>query len=374
MKNIRVTRLNAGFRVSMLIALLMLASTIPSHAATLFGLINTGEIYKSVNDGASWSPHATLAVHDAVGIAARFTASDLFLVTGSGSVYRSLDAGSSWNPVGTITASDVVDFTIRPNGSLLALTATGAVYESADQGVSFTPLAALTGSNFRSLAFTRPAVRYYALTATGEVYESLDAAAWTPVGALPLSDARRIRSLNNTLFVMSEAGDIYSSTDRGVSWTPVGTLSQVGMRGLVDNSGALVAATREGHVAASANGASWTWQGSINQLELMALASDAPATTSVDGTTPRPGFELAPPFPNPSTGEATFVVRLERDSEVRLALYDLGGRQVAARAPEFLPAGTHPLKWEPVVPSAGVYFARASSDLGAITRRWLIIK
>jgi photosystem II stability/assembly factor-like uncharacterized protein len=356
------------------LATLVLGLASPSAASNLFGLIDTGEIYRSTDNGANWSVIATLPVRDAVALSARLTTSDLFLLTGSGDVYRSLDAGFNWSAVGTVTARDGVDLTIPPDGSLLVLTGTGSVYQSVDEGVTFTPLAALAGSNFRSLVFTTSPLNHYALTATGEVYESTDGGAgWTPKGAIPVPDARRIQTVGGTLYVISEAADVYRSVDRGVSWSAVGTLSQVGTRGFARNAGALVAATREGDVATSADGTSWAWQGSINQLELTALATDEPAVTSVDGF-PGGALSLGPAYPNPSTGALTLAIRLDHDTDVWLALYDVSGRRVAVRAPERFPAGSRTITWQPGAQGPGLYFVRLQTPEGHAATRWTLIR
>ena len=262
---------------------------------------------------------------------------------------------------------------VRSDGTLLALAASGSVYGSADLGVTFTPLAAITAPNLVSIAFTTP-LAGYALARTGEVYASSDGGAtWTPAGAIATSSARRVRALGASLYVLTDEGDVVRSDDAAASWTPVGSLSQIGMRGLVRNAGALVAATVEGDVASSADGATWTWQGSINQLALTALASDEPVSTSV-GPGSIEGVALSGPRPNPSHGAATFAVTLAREGDVALSLYDLSGRRVAVRATERLGPGTHAIAWAPPVQGAGLYFARMESPAGSISRRWLIVR
>jgi photosystem II stability/assembly factor-like uncharacterized protein len=353
----------------------LLAPAVP--AATLFGLVDTGELFISADDGVNWAPLSTLPVRDATALAARFSSSDLFLASRSGSIYRSQDAGMNWSAVGAIPASDLEDLAIRPDGTILVLSAAGSIYSSGDQGASFTPLATLTGSNFASLTFTTPGtVKFYALTRTGEVYESTDGgAAWTPKGAMAISNARRMRAVDSSLYVMTESGDVFRSTDAATHWIAVGTLSQVGMRGLVRNGSSLAAASKEGHVATSANGASWTWQGSMNQLAVTALASNEPATTGVDPGGPGPGIFLGAPFPNPSSVALSLAVRLDREDEVRLALYDIRGRRVAERAPESLAAGPHVLRWDPGVHRAGVYIVHIeTASLGSAARPWAWMK
>ena len=365
-----------GAAAALLLAAACALCVPPAGAATLYGLIDTGELYSSADNGVNWSPLSTLPVRDAAALAARLSSSDLFLASRSGSIYRSVDAGLNWTAVGAISASDLEDMEIRPDGTILALTATGSLYSSGDLGVSFTALAALTGSNFVSLVHTTPVVKYYALTRTGEVYESVDqGASWTPKGAMAVSNAQRIRAVQSSLHVLTETGDIFRSTDAGVTWTAVGTLSQVGMRGLVRNGGTLAAASKEGHVATSADGASWIWQGSMNQLALTALASNEPATTGVGPGEPSAGISLGAPYPNPSSSLASFVLRLDAEADVSVLLRDVAGRTVARRAAQHYEVGRHVVTWAPRVERAGVYFLGVESSTGfRATRRWLLLR
>ena len=369
--------MNARLRAAALATALLVGclAARPATASTLLGLVDTGELFRSTDQGVTWTPHAVLPVRDAVALAARLSSADLFLASRSGSIYRSTDAGATWTPVGAITASGLVDLSIRPDGGLLALTATGSLYLSTDLGASFAPLATLGASNFVSLAFTTPAVTHFALTRTGEVYESADGGtSWAAKGLFTASNAVQLRAIQGALYALTETGDVYRSTDGAASWAPIGTLSQVGMRGLARNGSALVAASREGHVATSPDGVAWAWQGSMNQLTLTALATDEPATT---GVAPRAGggVFLGPPYPNPSGGAASFELRLDRASEVALTLHDVSGRRLAGLAPRRFEAGSHRLSWDPGVSRAGLYFLSVErAGEPAVTRRWVVAR
>ena len=109
----------------------------PARGSTLFGLIDTGEIYASSDVGRTWSIRSTLRVRDAVAITALSSPQDLLLATRSGSIFRSSDAGVDWNQVGAVLASDVSAMAIDSHGPVLLLTASGTVHRSTNQGGSF---------------------------------------------------------------------------------------------------------------------------------------------------------------------------------------------------------------------------------------------
>jgi hypothetical protein len=192
---------------------------------------------------------------------------------------------------------------------------------------------------------------------------------------MAVSNAQRIRAVQSSLYVLTETGDVFKSTDAGVNWAAIGTLSQVGMRGLVHNGGTLAAATKEGHVATSGDGATWTWQGSMNQLALTALASNEPATTGVEPKEPSGGISLGAPYPNPSTSTASFSLRLDAETDITVVLCDIAGRAIARRSAERYGPGQHLVTWTPRVERSGLYFlvVESSSGLGA-TRRWLLLR
>ena len=73
-------------RILAALALMAAIAAEPAASATLLGLVDTGELYSSVNGGVTWTPLATLPVRDAVALAARLTSTDLFMASASGGV------------------------------------------------------------------------------------------------------------------------------------------------------------------------------------------------------------------------------------------------------------------------------------------------
>ncbi len=142
------------------------------------------------------------------------------------------------------------------------------------------------------------------------------------------------------------------------------------------DSGTLILATREGHVATSPDGVVWTWKGSMNQLHLTALDTDTPVVSGVPHPT-APEWKVGAPWPNPARGGAamSLAFTLSAPDAVTLRLADASGRLVAERPPVVYPEGAHAINWEPEIRRSGVYFVRIETARGLIeTRRWVVAR
>jgi photosystem II stability/assembly factor-like uncharacterized protein len=372
-----------GVRILWAVLVISCGVASAAHAATLFALVDTGELFASTNAGATWENRSVLAVRDAVGLVAGETTDELYLVTRSGMVYFSSDAGVGWTSVGAVAAPDIEAVAVRRDGALLLLTATGTIWVSDDGGVSFTALGALTGANHVSLARARAGSEaLYALTATGEVAESVDDGMnWVPKGAIPIPDAVEILEFGGDLIVLTGTGDVLRSLDEGATWVAIGTLSQVHSSGLTADPALnlLAAATEEGEVATSADGVTWTWTGAINQLAVNALANDTPSTSGVppEGS-PALRFRAGLPWPNPARAGSdwvTFPFSLPQAGRVEVRVYDAHGRLVALRTPLPFAAGEQVLTLGSAHLVPGVYFTRFTTDAGLETStRWTIVR
>jgi hypothetical protein len=335
---------------TIVIALILVQSAFPVHAATLFSLVDTGELFSSSDGGMTWSAHAALPVADAVCIGAGASSFELYLVSRSGVVYRSDDAGAAWDAVGSVAADDVADMGIRGDGVVLLLTESGTVYASADMGVSFAPQAALTGSDFTALE-TAGEDTVYALGAGGGVSRSIDGGtSWAAAGVITVPDAADLVVMGSNLYAVSGTGWVHRSSDGGADWTAVGTLSQVHTVALATDGTELYAATLEGEIAGSVDGFDWEWRGSVNQMRLTALGTDVPAVTGV-GEPPfgHVALSLGQNYPNPLSHRAgvTYLpFTLERRGFVELNVYDAVGRLVRRLVAEDLSARSYRVPWD----------------------------
>jgi len=92
-----------------------------------------------------------------------------------------------------------------------------------------------------------------------------------------------------------------------------------------------------------------------------------------DGLLPT-GFTLNQNYPNPFNPTTTVSFSLTRRSGVRLEVFDLLGRQVAAENLGSLAAGDHEVEFDGSDLASGVYFYRVVTDLGSQSRKMVLMK
>jgi hypothetical protein len=128
---------------------------------------------------------------------------------------------------------------------------------------------------------------------------------------------------------------------------------------------------------AGAGNAIVAWADGVTSLsnDIFATLIETVETLAVDpAETPGPTITFAPPSPNPARGPVTLRFALPRAAEVRLAIFDLGGRRVRELASGMAPAGSHEFTWDLRDESgrptaAGVLFARLEVEGHVLTER-----
>ncbi len=86
------------------------------------------------------------------------------------------------------------------------------------------------------------------------------------------------------------------------------------------------------------------------------------------------GFGIISVNPNPFNPETALSYKLQAASNVKLAVYDIAGREVALLAEGFYPAGTHQAVWDASAMASGVYFARLQAGDEVRTVKMLLVK
>ena len=79
-------------------------------------------------------------------------------------------------------------------------------------------------------------------------------------------------------------------------------------------------------------------------------------------------------YPNPLRDRTRFTFSLAQDADVRLAVYDVQGREVAVLADGRLAAGAHEATFEAGALPAGVYLWRLSTGDRTETGRLTVVR
>jgi hypothetical protein len=99
---------------------------------------------------------------------------------------------------------------------------------------------------------------------------------------------------------------------------------------------------------------------------------------SVSAEDPAPRRELAGlslmAFPNPVQTSATVALNVQIAQYIRVAVYDLLGREVAALADEQVAAGIRHLQFNTSGLAAGLYVLRAETETGSLSERISVVK
>ncbi|NBC18175.1 MAG: T9SS type A sorting domain-containing protein [Bacteroidetes bacterium] len=83
---------------------------------------------------------------------------------------------------------------------------------------------------------------------------------------------------------------------------------------------------------------------------------------------------LLPSYPNPFNPQTTVRFRLERPARVRLAVYDVLGREVAVLREGWLPMGTHEHVWNAAGRASGLYLIRLDAGGATLSRTALLVR
>ncbi len=78
--------------------------------------------------------------------------------------------------------------------------------------------------------------------------------------------------------------------------------------------------------------------------------------------------------PNPFNAATALSFKLPDASQIKLAVYDIMGREVAALAEGWYPAGAHYAEWDASAMASGVYFARLEAKSTVQIRKLLLLK
>lgn len=411
------THRNRGFSASTVKA--MLASR-----GRVFASTGIGGLSWSSNEGETWMPVA-LDTHDREAWALAAQGSSLYAGTADG-ILSSTDGGDHWSLAhGSLAPPYPTAWThisaIAPNGaSLFAATDGGGVFRSTDGGGSWTAVNdGLTDKRVATLLVDHGSL--FAATAVG-VFRSMNGAAWSKVFS---KGATAIVSDGTALFASNTFDGVYRSSDGGATWATANTgLTNMKIGSLSAVGSSLFALPwfycddPEGTIFLSTNGGA-QWQaiddglpvGAANECDRLKVSSvvgngsrlfagtmgggvwrrpvsDVIAGISDPGTLRIPREFSLEVFPNPfnpttrirysvgvvdpSAGQSGGLA--SSSSPIRLAVFDLLGREVAVLVNENKEPASYDVVFDGTGLSTGVYVCRLTHAGTIHTRKLLLLR
>jgi photosystem II stability/assembly factor-like uncharacterized protein len=218
-----------------------------TNPSTLYAAGMGGAVYKSGDQGETWSPGERLVPPSCSFVSLIIDAADNNTVYGANpcaGVLKSSDGGTSWVRTGGEIAGSVLLIAQSPYapGLLLAADHGGDVYRSSDSALTWELIGdGLPGETIRALAASSPET-YWATTTNGNdgALYRFNSGVWSAVsfGQLPGTEATNVLvdpqdpailyvgvEYVHDIAAQPDSTLLYRSTDAGASWSPLQTVA-----------------------------------------------------------------------------------------------------------------------------------------------------
>ncbi|MBK8920597.1 MAG: T9SS type A sorting domain-containing protein [Saprospirales bacterium] len=389
--------------------------------------VNGPAVYRSADEGNSWEAvfsgeHNYEAVHvtpsgHILAQEGRYSSSGYFT-----EMYRSADQGQSWEYTEFLgVAEELVN---TADGYILVAASgfdagshggfVGGIYKSSDNGFIWDSLYRDFDLNTFSMS------NHYCLTidAQGDIFAGISywpepdsvkiirsadgGQTWAPAsGGIPPGDLdTHVLSLaadsGGRLFAGLSNGLLFRSENKGASWDSLDlNAGGASVNDLaIDASDHIFAATANGVFYSTDHGASWdSLNSGLSNLETKTLfiakngrlfvgtagggAFRSAAPVSAVGEAPGstvPADALGQIYPNPLREQASIPFSIATPGRVRLAVYDMTGREMLVLFDGDYTPGNYEAAFQPGGLPAGVYFYSLSTQSRRLTRKLLIVR
>ncbi|MEP0547887.1 MAG: PA domain-containing protein [Rhodothermales bacterium] len=112
----------------------------------------------------------------------------------------------------------------------------------------------------------------------------------------------------------------------------------------------------------------------LSDIVASAAAAQAAVTVAAEDGVPEEAFALDAAYPNPSADRTTIPFTLPTAQRVRLAVYDVLGREVAVLVDGARPAGEQAVTFDASALLSGVYVARLEAGTVQLTQRVTVVR
>jgi hypothetical protein len=321
-------------------------------------------VFRTTNGGANWTQVFTQASPGFIDDIKMFNSTNGFMygdpVGGRWSLWKTTDAGATWDSTGLY----LVRTGISEAGYNNAMCVRGTniwfgtnntkVYYSTTSGTSWN-FGATTGS-----------INTYSVTFNGSTGFTGQSAALTSTNGganwavVTLPGTGTIYSFSNVLaeFWYARGTSIYYSSNNGANWASQYTSPSAGIYQAMS--------------FVSANGFIRGWAGT-NTGKISMFNEAVIGIINNNHEIPKE-FLLSQNYPNPFNPTTIINYQIPKAGDVKLAVYDMLGREVMVLVNEFKPAGNYNIEFNASNLSSGVYFYRIEAGSFVNTKKMVLVK
>lgn len=282
-------------------------------------------------------------------------------------VFKSTNWGVIWEPISSGTTGVLRELAIsKSNPDVLFATYGAAVYRSTNGGVTFTNVTTGLPSRVITSVYVHPdssnvAIVTFSGFGAGKIYKTTNgAASWFSVsGNLPDSPCNDGMFYypgfsTSTLLAAMDIG-VFVTTDYGATWSELAE----GLPNTVSISLDYNQATGKLRIGTHGRG---TWEAN-GVIGIISYNSKVPAS-----------YALSQNYPNPFNPVTNIKYDLLRSGEVRLAVYDMVGREIETIINSRQNAGSYVVQFDASRLTSGVYFYTLRTGDYTATKKMVIVK
>lgn len=338
----------------------------PLGSATTGWVATSTGIHKTTNSGANWVQQVASGSFTDIlfpslttGFALRSTNS-IQLTTNGGTNFTSVN----YTPNSLVGGNKIIQLTTQ-NYLILGVdntNDTSFIFKTTNQGVNWTQHARITGVFF-NVVFINQSTGIICGDQGVAMRTTNGGANWTSVVTGTTNDLVGIQIISaNVLCMVGSSGTIKKSTNAGINWLTQTCPVTANLRSIdmfsTDDFGLISGAG--GTILKTTNGGTFT--------AVIQNGSEIPEAYSLNQNYPNPF--------NPST-KINFAIPnsgLNNGSNVRLAVFDILGKEVALLVNENLTAGNYSIDFNASSHPSGTYFYRLTAGSFTDTKKLVLIK
>lgn len=375
-----------------------------------YGCGFTGTVLKSTNLGQTWAPLTSPSAGNINKIFFPPTGNATTGWTASVSgLFKSTNGGQNW--VQQISGTVIADLLFPNVTTGIALTTSSNLRRTTNGGSNFTEIDFTTNSAIHGVAISLGSSSTYFVLGlenvndTSFVFKSTNAGEnWTQVAKFPL-DYFAMTFINaSTGIICGDAGIMKRTTNGGTNWSTINTGTTNDLQGIKFISSTKVYAVGSSGTILKSTDAGLTWVAQVSNTTSALRGVDVLATddngivcgangtirrTTNGGSIPTgiqvvgsgipEAYILNQNYPNPFNPDTKInfsipLSGLNNGSNVRLAVFDILGKEVALLVNENLSAGNYSINFDASALPTGTYFYRLTAGSFTDTKKLVLIK